>query len=128
MDNITAREAYRRSNARELTSTMLGDEAEAFDSDLIVDALLEADPYESEFNDIDTQGFWQIARRYCKDILLGDTVRIGVGKVRWVVQTSYSHSWDLESARGARRTIRRNSGQAMTLTLLRRHGRPDLTD
>lgn len=64
MNTITAVEAYRRTAARELTETMLGEDVEEFDVDLIVDALLEADPYEREFNDIDTNGFWLIAERH----------------------------------------------------------------
>lgn len=63
MNNITAVEAYRRTNARELVDTFLGDDTD-YDHDAIVDALLEADPYERMFEDIDTAGFWAIADKF----------------------------------------------------------------
>lgn len=63
MSTIDAIEACRRSNARELVDTFLGDDVD-HDHDAIVDALLEADPYERMFADIDTAGFWAIADRF----------------------------------------------------------------
>lgn len=134
-DHIAANEAYRRSNARELVDTMLGGIREDFEAELIIDALLEADPYEREFADIDTQGFWEIARKFSREIQQGDTVIFGNqrGKrrqkqARWVVLAAYTDSVLLESPAKYRRTIPRNTGLYESLVIVARHGRPDLAD
>jgi hypothetical protein len=133
MDTITATEAYRRTNARELVETMLGGISEDFEVDLIIEALLEADPYEREFADIDNQGFWEIARKFSREIQQGDTVIFGnqSGKrrqkqARWVVLAAYTDSVLLESPAKYRRTIPRRSGLFENLVIVARHGRPDL--
>lgn len=132
-NNITANEAYRRGNARELVETMLGGIREDFEVDMIIDALLEADPYEREFADIDTQGFWEIARKFSREIQQGDTVIFGNqrGKrrqkqARWVVLAAYTDSVLLESPAKYRRTVPRNTGLYESLVIVARHGRPDM--
>lgn len=64
-ENAVANEAYRRGNARELVETMLsGTDPEDYDTELLIEALLESDPYEREFADIDAAGFWRMADRH----------------------------------------------------------------
>lgn len=130
MNNIEAQEAYRRSNARELVEQVMDatDDAESYDQEAIIDALLEADPYEREFADFRSSDFWEIARRYHTGILTGDTVQIGKGQIRWTVEATYTDAYLLESAAKQRRTIPRGSKVAKAMRTVRRHGRPDLTD
>lgn len=66
MNTIDAIESYRRCNARDLVEQVMDstDFPEEYDQDAIVDALLEADPYEREFADFRASDFWAIARRF----------------------------------------------------------------